>query len=97
MTGVSKPFTNPPCIEAQRSIIKAYMEQAHSVTDLVCSNLDAQLHLASGTLASLQPMTSISGTSLRMLRYPPQPAGDQRTSLVGHTDLGTLTSKLFVM
>jgi isopenicillin N synthase-like dioxygenase len=55
------------------------------------------LHLAPGILASLQPITSPSGTSLRMLRYPPQPAGDQRTSLVSHTDLGTLTSKFFDM
>jgi isopenicillin N synthase-like dioxygenase len=93
MTGVSKSLSNPPCIQAHRPEIKAYMEQAHSIASLVCFHLDAQLRLTPGTLASLQPITSPSGTSLRMLRYPPQPTGDQRTSLVGHTDLGSLTSK----
>ncbi|KAL1966121.1 hypothetical protein VTN77DRAFT_4869 [Rasamsonia byssochlamydoides] len=36
-------------------------------------------------------MSSPSGTSLRMLRYPPQPAEDRRISLLGHTDIGSLT------
>lgn len=92
MTGlVSKPLTNPPCIEAHRPAIKSYMEQAHFIVSLICSHLDSQLGLAPGTLASLQQMSSPSGTSLRMLRYPPQPPDDQRTSLLGHTDIGTLT------
>jgi len=91
MTGVSKPLSNPPCIEARRAKIKAYMEQAHSIVELICSHLDAQLRLAPGTLASPQPISTPSGTSLRMLRYPPQPADDRRTSLLGHTDIGTLT------
>lgn len=91
MTGVSKPLSNPPCIEARRAKIKAYMEQAHSIVELICSHLDAQLRLAPGTLASPQPISTPSGTSLRMLRYPPQPVDDRRTSLLGHTGIGTLT------
>jgi isopenicillin N synthase-like dioxygenase len=91
MTGVSQPLSNPPCIEAHRSDIKSYMEQAHSITELVCSHLDAQLRLEPGKLASLQPLGVPSGTALRMLRYLPQPEGDQRTSLLGHTDIGSLT------
>jgi isopenicillin N synthase-like dioxygenase len=91
MTGTSKPLSNPPCIEARRPDIKAYMEQAHSIISLICSHLDKQLHLSPGTLISMQPRNRPSGTSLRMLKYPPQPEGDQRTSLLGHTDIGTLT------
>jgi isopenicillin N synthase-like dioxygenase len=91
MTGVSEPMSNPPCIEAHRSDIRAYMERAHSVVNLLCSHLDRQLQLVPGTLMSLQPMTAPSGTSLRMLRCLPQPTDDRRTSLLGHTDLGSLT------
>jgi isopenicillin N synthase-like dioxygenase len=90
MTGISK-LSNPPCIEAHRPGVKAYIEQAYSIVSLICSHLDTQLRLTPGTLASLQPMSLSSGTALRMLRYPSQPVGDQRTSLRGHTDLGTLT------
>jgi isopenicillin N synthase-like dioxygenase len=91
MTRISEPLSNPPCIEAHRTDIKAYMEQAHSIASVICSHLDKQLRLAPGTLISLQPMDRPSGTNLRMLHYPPQPIDDQRTSFVGHTDIGTLT------
>jgi hypothetical protein len=76
MTGTSKPLSNPPCIEACRPDIKAYMEQAHSIISLICSHLDKQLHLSPGTLISMQPKARPSGTSLRMLKFPPQPEGD---------------------
>lgn len=91
MLGTSKPFSNPCCIEAHRPEIKTYMEQAHALVSLICSHLDKQLHLSPGTLISMQPTTRPSGTSLRMLQYPPQPLNDRRTSLLGHTDIGTLT------
>jgi isopenicillin N synthase-like dioxygenase len=91
MRGVSTPISHPPGIEAHRSDIKAYMEQAHSIVILLCSCLESNLGLASGTFASLQAHDRPSGTGLRMLRYPPQPEGDRRTSLAGHTDFGTLT------
>lgn len=91
ITGISNPMQHPPCVTAYRSDIEVYMKQAHSIVSLICSHLDAQLHLLLGTLASMQPMNSPSGTALRMLQYPPQPEHDQRPSLLGHTDIGTLT------
>ncbi|KAI1078496.1 putative oxidoreductase [Whalleya microplaca] len=89
--GVSAPLSNPPCIEKSRPALKSYMEQAHSIVRLICATLDSQLHLPSGTLASLQPLDKPSGTALRLLRYLPQPTTDRRTSLLGHTDIGSLT------
>jgi hypothetical protein len=79
MLGVSQPLHNPACIEANRTEIKAYMQQAHSIIELICSHLDKQLHLASGTLASLQPLDKPSGTHLRMLRCLPQVSGEPFT------------------
>lgn len=72
MLGVSKPLPNPTCIEAHRTDIKAYIQQAHSIVELICSHLDNQLHLAKGTLVSLQPLDKPSGTQLRMIRCLPQ-------------------------
>ena len=71
MLGVSSPLSNPPCIEDKRADVKAYMQQAHSIVELICSNLDRQLRLPPGTLASLQPLEKPSGTALRLLRYLP--------------------------
>lgn len=91
MTGVSAPLANPECIEAHRKELKSYLEQAHSVVGVVCSVLAKQLNLPPGTLDALQPLDKPSGTALRLLRYLPQPAEDRRTSLLGHTDIGSLT------
>ena len=91
MMGVCDPLSNPPCIESGRSTIKNYMEHCHSVVRLICSKLDSEMHLPEGTLASLQPLDKPSGTMLRLLRYLPQPYTDRRTSLLGHTDIGSIT------
>jgi len=55
------------------------------------NQLDEHLRLPKGTLASLQRLDRESGSTLRMLRYPPQPEGDRRTAFLGHTDIGTIT------
>lgn len=70
--GVSEPSRNPACIETHRDDIKAYMQQAHSIVELICSHLDSQLRLAEGTLVSLQPLDKPFGTHLMMLRCLPQ-------------------------
>ena len=91
MTAVSAPLSNPPCVEDHRSAIKTYMVKAHSVVQLICSSLETQLCLPPGYLAALQPLDQPSGTALRLLRCLPQPDGDRRTSLLGHTDIGSMT------
>lgn len=91
MTGVSEPLPNPRLIEKHRSEIKEYVQEAHGITGLICEQLENQLCLPKGALASLQPLDRPSDTALRMLRYPPQPEGDHRTSLLGHTDIGSIT------
>ncbi|TEY29576.1 hypothetical protein BOTCAL_0938g00020 [Botryotinia calthae] len=91
MTGVSEPLANPSCIEHARPLIKNYMQQANGIVELICGHFEKQLRLEKGTLTKLQSITEPSGTSLRMLRYEPQPLDDRRTSLLGHTDIGSLT------
>ncbi|PQE18295.1 2OG-Fe(II) oxygenase family protein [Rutstroemia sp. NJR-2017a WRK4] len=91
ITGVSAPLSNPRCIEDSRPRLKEYMKQAHAIIELICSHLEKQLRLEKGTLMKLQSFTEKSGTALRMLKYEPQPANDRRTSLLGHTDIGSLT------
>ncbi|KAL9122942.1 MAG: hypothetical protein Q9187_000497 [Circinaria calcarea] len=91
MLGNGPPRANPAPIENNRQLLKSYIVQAYSVVKVILSHLDSHLDLAPGTLASLQPQTKVSGTAVRLLRYMPQPAGDRRTSLLGHTDIGSVT------
>ena len=91
MLGNLPPRANPAPIENNRAIIKSYMLKVHAIVRVILSHLDTHLRLPPGTLASLQRQNHISGSHLRMLKYAPQPDGDRRTSLLGHTDIGTVT------
>ena len=89
--GNSAARNNPTPIENNRAALKSYMHKAYNIIVVILSHLDKHLHLPAGTFASLQRQDVVSGTALRMLRYDPQPEGDRRTSLLGHTDIGTVT------
>lgn len=91
MLGTVAELANPVLINSNRAAIKSYMCHNYAIVTLILSHLEEHLHLPSNTLAALQPLNKASGTSLRMLRYPPQPVDDRRTSLLGHTDIGTVT------
>ena len=82
---------NAPPIESHRPTITSFMERAHAVITLILSILDTHLALPSGTFSSLMRPDKPSGTLLRLIRYEPQPQGDRRTSLLSHTDMGTIT------
>ena len=43
-------------------------------------------------MTSLHPLNKLSGDQIRLLKYDPQPHNDRRTSLVPHTDFGSVTS-----
>ena len=81
----------PEPIEQNRDSIRSYIEHAYGVGAVILEHLDKHLRLPKGTLASLQRLDRVSGSTLRMLRYPPQPEGDRRTAFLGHTDIGTVT------
>jgi len=91
MVGNIPARSNPAVVEVNRPLLNSYMRQAYTMVVLILSHIEKHLHLPPGTLASLQPQTKPSGTSLRLLRYAPQAANDRRTSLLGHTDIGTVT------
>ena len=82
---------HPALIKTAMPHLASFLTQAHSLVRVILMHLDAHLQLPSDTLASLQALDKPSGTSLRLLRYLAQPAADRRNSLVGHTDIGTVT------
>ena len=91
MLGNTALNPHPQPIKSRRSRIGSLMKKIHSIISLILSVLDTHLGLENGTLVSHLRTDSPSGTLLRLIRYSPQPAGDRRTSLLGHTDLGAIT------
>lgn len=81
-----------------RKEIESHIRHTYHVGEIICDHLDAPLRLSKGKLASsLQQKDKESGSTLRMLCYPPQHESDRRTAFLGHTDFGTITIRFNVL
>lgn len=89
--GVSEPEEVPDVLDRGRTALRSFIEHAHSLCMLILSHLDKHLQLAPGTLAALHELQRSSTDQARMLKMSPQPEGDRRTSLLPHTDFGSVT------
>jgi len=67
------------------------MRNAHALVRLVLAHLNTHLHLPPGTLESLHRQNAVSGDQVRIIKSPPQPLSDLKTTLVKHTDFGSIT------
>lgn len=75
-------------IQKRTHVVATYVREAHRILVHILNALDAQLGLPVGTLAARMSPDRPSGSQLRLIRYEPQPAGDRRTALLSHTDMG---------
>ena len=92
VTGVATmPREQPPIIEHHMKTASLFMERCNALILNLFKILDQHLHLPLGTLAAKHRVNMSSGSQLRMLCFQPQADGDRRTSLVAHSDLGSLT------
>lgn len=89
--GVSEPEEVPDVLHKGRVALHSFVEHAHFICILILSHLNKSLHLAPGTLAALHKLHRSSTDQVRLLKMPPQPEGDRRTSLLPHTDFGSVT------
>ena len=91
-TGMSKqPQPQPAIVEQNAEAVRSFMTNSDGIISVLFSRLEHHLHLTPGTLAAKHPPIKPSGSQIRLLRYAPQLAHDRRTSLVPHSDLGSLT------
>jgi isopenicillin N synthase-like dioxygenase len=86
------PRSNPETIEENRAKCQEFFRHAHAVVAVIFSALERQLDLPSNTLGRLCPLDKLSDTSRRLLlSYPQTTVDENRISLGGHTDIGTVT------
>ena len=88
---VSESRPNPSIILDNQQDFEQFMKRSHEIVDLICMHLDKHLVLPPSTLSFRQRLLKPSGNQVRLIKTPPQPPNDQRTSLVPHTDIGTIT------
>ena len=89
--GVIPPRAKPKLLQDNQETFKSFLENASPILFLIFSILETQLGLSEGTIAALHRRDLQSNTVIRMIRYPPRSSQDHGSSLLSHTDYGTIT------
>ena len=85
------PNSNPPAFEKSRPLLTSCAKHMHSIASMILTHLSTHLALAPQTLSTMHALTKSSPSNLRFLHMPPQQASAAQTSLMGHTDNGSVT------
>jgi isopenicillin N synthase-like dioxygenase len=73
-------------------VFQSFLRHGQSIVSIINETLATQLGLAPDTFSSLQLPTQTSGTVVRLIKaYASPEQGDLRTSMIHHTDFGTIT------
>lgn len=91
LLALAAPNSNPPAFEKRRALLTSCAKHMHSIARTILTHLSTHLALPTQTLSSMHALTERSPSNLRFLHMPPQQASTAQTSLVGHTDNGSVT------
>lgn len=92
LTGIKELPPLPAVLQPELGLLTSFMKHCQLIIATISRTLALQLSLPADTFSSLQSPTKPSGTALRMIKSFASPrAEDQRTSMVHHTDFGTIT------
>jgi isopenicillin N synthase-like dioxygenase len=73
-------------------LFRSFLQHGHSIARIINETLATQLGVAADTFSSLQSPKQTSGTVVRLIKaYASPEQGDLRTSMIHHTDFGTIT------
>ncbi|KAK7751562.1 hypothetical protein SLS62_006512 [Diatrype stigma] len=83
----------PPVVCSKISLFTSFLKHGQDIVATISSTLASQLSLPPDTFTSLQPPTKPSGTVIRIIKAFAftEPADEPRTSMIHHTDFGTIT------
>ena len=82
---------NPAAFEKNRPLLISCAKHMHNIASTILDHLSTHLALPPQTLSSMHALTERSPSNLRFLHMPPQQISTAQTSLMGHTDNGSVT------
>ncbi|KAG8162525.1 hypothetical protein KVR01_008290 [Diaporthe batatas] len=92
LMGASAQQPVPPLVQSHLALFTSFLKHGQSIVATISSTIATQLGLPPDTFASLQDPSKPSGTVIRLIKAfaSPDPT-DLRTSMIHHTDFGTIT------
>ena len=91
LLALTPPNAIPPAFEKSRTLLTSCAKHMHDIASVIMTHLSTHLALPPPTLSSMHALTQRSPSNLRFLHMPPQEASAAQTSLMGHTDNGSVT------
>ncbi|KAK2603884.1 hypothetical protein QQS21_003919 [Conoideocrella luteorostrata] len=92
LMGVTDLQPLPDILLDKRRLLTSYMKHGHVIITAICRTLSDQLKIPTETFADLHPANKSSGTTIRMIKaFACTKAEERRTSMIHHTDFGTIT------
>ncbi|KAF1954282.1 putative oxidoreductase [Byssothecium circinans] len=89
--GLTPPLSAPELVNRHRNIYAPFIKRCHALSMRILERLEVALGVRVGALQEKHRIDHISSDQTRQIKYPPQPEEDRRTSLVPHTDYGSIT------
>ncbi|RYP59081.1 hypothetical protein DL771_011003 [Monosporascus sp. 5C6A] len=92
LMGTTRLQPLPPLVQTHLPLFTSFLKHGQSLVATINSTLATQLSLPQDTFSNLQTPSKPSGTVIRLIKAFASPqAEDLRTSMIHHTDFGTIT------
>ncbi|OTB02436.1 hypothetical protein M426DRAFT_62317 [Hypoxylon sp. CI-4A] len=92
LTGCGPLQSLPEALDTNLPLLKSFLGHSQEIIQMICRVLATQLNLPPDSFTSLQLPSKPSGTAIRFIKAYACPSDeDLRTSMVHHTDFGTIT------
>ncbi|KAI1122474.1 Clavaminate synthase-like protein [Nemania abortiva] len=92
LTGSDPHQPLPGVVQDNLPLFRSFLEHGQQIIGMICRVLAEQLGLPPDSFTSLQTPSEPSGTVVRLIKaYAYPETEDLRTSMVHHTDIGTIT------
>lgn len=89
--GIIPQLPAPNIVNIYHELFAAFSRSCHRLSMSILDCLEIRIGLPPGTFRKYHRIEHRSSDQTRQIRYLPQPNGDRRTSLVPHTDYGSVT------
>lgn len=92
LMGTSDEQPVPPIVQSNLAVFTSFLEHGQSIVATISTAIATQLGLPANSFTSLQEPSKPSGTAIRLIKAFASPESDDlRTSMIHHTDFGSIT------
>ncbi|KAF4634897.1 hypothetical protein G7Y89_g3209 [Cudoniella acicularis] len=79
-----------PSSSENKAFLRTFTSRVHTICLFILTHFEKHLSLKQGSLTKLHRLSALSADQIRLLKMAAQSPADQGTSLLAHTDFGSV-------